>query len=232
MIEFCTVMASLPMLPWLGYLLTARHGTPNPDRWVHLLEFKFWIRWVKEPLGFGLEYVLGDNFEDFLRDPLLQDRPSHFVGLLQGLLAVVGVFLLLRAAWALGRARHSLSPWGIGTDSASDFTLNAALWGFGIVLTASGFYVQRHYLVVAFPLTFVWLARLALLPNGRPSWGPGLGRALLLTLCVGQFLLTAQFLHYIHRNQGAKDGDYGICYGARRHHRVSGNPEAAPSVGD
>src|SRR5207253_4575897 len=102
-------------------------------------------------------------------------------------------------------------------DSPSAFTQNAALWGFGILLSASSFYIQRHYLVVTFPLEFVWLARLALAPTGRLARDLRPGRALLLTLCLGQFLLTSQFLGYIHRNQGAKDGDYGICYGARRH---------------
>src|SRR5262249_41997860 len=138
-------LGALPMLPWLGYLLTASHGKPDPGRWVHLLEFKFWIRWVKEPLGFGLDYVLGDNFDDFLRSPLVHDQPSYLTWLLQSLLAVIGVILLARAAWHLGRARRPLCHLVIGSDSATTFTQNAALWGFGVLLSASSFYIQRHY---------------------------------------------------------------------------------------
>lgn len=211
-------LGALPMIPWLGYLFTEWHGQPDPHRWVHLLEFKFWVRWVKEPLGFGLDYVLGDNWDDFLRYPLIQGRPIHLVWLLQNLLTLVGVFLLVRASYHLGQARCPLSRLVIGRHSPSAFTQSAALWGFGVLLSASGFYIQRHYLVVAFPLQFVWLARLALAPNEKRTGGLRFGRALLLTLCLGQFFLTAHFLEYIHRNQGAKDGDYGICYGATQHH--------------
>ncbi len=202
------------MIPWLGYLLTESHGKPDPGRWVHLLEFKFWVRWVKEPLGFGLDYVLGDNMDDFLRYPLINGQPSYLVWLLQSLLTIVGIVLFVRAAWRLGQARGDLLSLATGRNSPSEFTQNAALLGFGFLLSASGFYIQRHYLVVAFPLEFVWLARLALAPSGRLDRDLKLGRILLLTLCLSQFLLTAQFLTYIHLNQGAKDGDYGVCYGA------------------
>jgi hypothetical protein len=189
-------------------------------RWFHLFEFKFWSRWIKEPLGFGLDYVLGDNFEDFLRYPLLDGRPSYLVWLLQWLITVSGGILLLGAAWRLCKQRRRLANLAIGSHSPTAFTQNAALWGFGILLTASGLYVHRHYLAVTFPLQFVWLARLALAQTERLARSLNVGRILLLTLCLSQFLLTAHFLEYIHLNQGAKNGDYGLCYGAMQHPRA------------
>jgi hypothetical protein len=217
-----SLLGAVGMIPWLGYLFTECHGQPNPGRWVHLLEFKFWVRWVKEPLGFGLDYVLGDNFDDFLRYPVINGRPSYLIWFFQTLLTTVAVILFVRAGWCLLREHRPLLSTAIG-DSPSAFTQSAALWGFGVLLSASSFYIQRHYLVVTFPLEFVWLARLALAPTGRLARDLRPGRALLLTLCLGQFLLTAQFLRYIHGNQGAKDGDYGICYGARQHVTEQGN---------
>jgi len=213
------------LIPWLGYLLAEHHGRPHAGRWVHLFEFKFWVRWVKEPLGFGLDYVLGDDFDRFLSYPLVNGRPTALVWLLQLLTAVVGVLLLFRGGYFLWRERGQLAFLAVGRGSPSAFTQNAALWGFGVLLTASGFYVQRHYLVVTFPLEFVWLARLALGPPGPLARGLRLGRALLLVLCLSQLLLTVNFLGYIHVNQGARDGDYGPCYAATR--RLT---SSAPSV--
>lgn len=222
-------VGTLPMVGWLGYMLTGPRGSPSIGRWVHLMEFKFWIRWVKDPLGFGLDYVLGDQFEDFLRYPIIDGRPSHFVWFLQTLLALLGVSLFLHAGWHRWQERACRFCLDSGRESPSRFTQNAALWGFGFLLTASGFYIQRHYLVVTFPLEFLWLAHVALAPSGKPARNLRLGRALLLALCFGQLLVSAQFLGYIHVNQGAKNGDYGICYGATEH--VSVQRPAAPARG-
>ena len=172
------------------------------------------VRWVKEPLGFGLDYSLGTAFEDFLAGPWVGGRPTHLVWLLHAALAGVGLFLLARAAYRFGRDRLMPRGSAAGRTSPTAFTLGAAFWGFGILLTASSLYVQRHYLVVAFPLGFVWLARLALNGGrGRPTvWKPG--RVLLGFLCVAQLLLTASFLRYVHQNGGSRGGDYGVSYRA------------------
>ena len=80
--------------------------------------------------------------------------------------------------------------------------------------------MQRHYLAVAFPLTFVWLARLALPATAaRPALK--VGRSALLALCLAQAVLTASFLDYVHVNHGTRQGDFGTTYVA--------SPAAAPA---
>jgi hypothetical protein len=89
------------------------------------------------------------------------------------------------------------------------------MWGFGILLTASAVLIHRYYLLVTFPLQYVWLAWLTLGSWARGSRGRRLSRMLLVALCVVQALLSAGFLYYIHVNHGAALGDYGVAYGAR-----------------
>jgi hypothetical protein len=207
-------VGALPLLPWLHYLFTQYRGGAGRMNGVHLVEFKFWVRWVKQALGFGLDYSLDDDYPAFLAYPLFRGRPTYLVRLADRAISVVGVVLLAGAAYRLGRARRGLSALLSGKGSPTGFTLSAAIWGFGLLLTASCLYVQRHYLAVAFPLGFVWLARLAL-PSapGRPA-SLRLGRALLLTLCLCQAVLTASFLDYVHAHQGSLKGDYGLTFGA------------------
>jgi hypothetical protein len=207
-------LGALPMLPWLSYLLTEYHSSgPSHVYWVHLLEFKFWVRWVMQALGFGLEYSLDKEYATFLRYPLVNGRPTYFAWGAARAAMLAGLFLLGRAAWRLWQDRRRLPALVRGKDSQTAFTLSAALWGFGGLLTVSSVYMQRHYLAVAFPLTFVWLARLALPAAGRPS-GLNWGRAVLLGLCLSQAVLTATFLDYVHANQGSRHGDYGTTYAA------------------
>ncbi|HEX3313281.1 MAG TPA: hypothetical protein VHR72_00255, partial [Gemmataceae bacterium] len=56
----------VPMLSWLHYMLTDPHRLPVRRLISNALEGKFWIRWTLEPLGFGLDYSLEDDFFDFL----------------------------------------------------------------------------------------------------------------------------------------------------------------------
>jgi 4-amino-4-deoxy-L-arabinose transferase-like glycosyltransferase len=211
-----SVLGALPMLPWLVHVLTHPSGRPiNPHRWVHAFEMKFWVRWGLESFGLGIDYTFGPYFRDFLRYPVLAGRPTYLVAVLHGFVAVVALLLLFRAAVLLWRQRRRWSELWIGRDSASAFTQNAALWGFGLLLTLSCFSIHRHYMIVLFPLEFLWLARLALAPDhpaGNAAGSPRLGRAFLLSLFCAQFLLSANMLAYIHTRQNFAGAEYGTPY--------------------
>jgi hypothetical protein len=206
-------VGSLTLLPWLSYLLTEFHPSgPSSVYWVHLFELKFWVRWVMQPLGFGLEYSLFEDYADFLRYPIIRGRPTYLVWGAERTVMLIGVVLLARGAYRVWQSRRRLPALVTGKDSPTAFTLSAAFWGFGLLLTATSLYVQRHYLAVAFPLAFVWLARLALPATpGRPA-ALRFGRGILLALCVAQVVLTACFLEYIHVNEGSLRGDYRMTY--------------------
>jgi hypothetical protein len=239
-----SILGALPMLPWMVHLLTHPSARPdNPHRWVHACEMKFWIRWFSESFGLGIDYTFGPYFREFMGYPLVSGHPTYLVGLLHGLLVGLALLLLARAAVVLWRRRERWREQCIGRDSASAFTQNAALWGFGLLLTLSSFSIHRHYMIVLFPLEFLWVARLALasgppspptpLPRSGgegsrllpspPSGGSGvggeggvyLGRVLLLSLWCAQFLISANMLAYIHARQDFADAEYGIPYGAQ-----------------
>lgn len=210
-----SVLGALPMLPWLFHLVTHPSARPiNAHRWVHACELKFWVRWCLESFGLGIDYTFGPYFRDFLRYPILANRPTYLVAVLHGLAALVALLLLFRAAVQLRRERPSWRALWIGSGSASAFTQNAALWGFGLLLTLSSFSIHRHYMIVLFPLEFLWVARLALPSDPRPR-SLHLGRALLLSLCLVQFCLSANMLAYIHSRQNFSGAEYGVPYGAQ-----------------
>lgn len=209
-------LGALPMIPWLRYVWTALGAQPIAAfKWTHWLEFRFWMRWATEPFGFTLKYSLGQHFGDFLAYPSISGVPTYFIGLVHLSIIVVAAIILIRATHLLWQDRRSWRARWIGRGSGTAFTVNAAMWGFGIFLTASGLPIHPHYMVILFPLTFVWLARLALGHDGDTDGAVTLGRALLLILFILEGLLSVGFLYYIHVNQGAIHGDYGVAYGAQ-----------------
>jgi hypothetical protein len=208
-----SVVGTLPMAPWFHYLLTdAVHEAGPAAKWSRLLELKFWTHWVTEPLGLGLKYTFGNDFADFLRYPLVYGMPTYLVGSLHVVLFVIGLAILARASYRLWQDRGRWRDLAVGRDSATAFTQNAALWGFGLLLTLPCLPFQRHYLIIAFPLLFVWLARTALGPRRQSPAGLRLGRLLLGVLCGAELLLSVQFLHFVHVNQRVIQGHYQMPY--------------------
>jgi hypothetical protein len=208
-----SAVGSLTLLPWVQYLVSS-HGIQaiGSSRWYRFVQPRFWVRWITDPLGLDLRYCLENDFGDFLRWPCIGGRPTYVVGALHGLVILIGIVLLGRTVVWLWRERGCWAERWIGRASPTAFTVSAGMWGFGLLLSFSTLPVLRHYLIVAFPLGLVWLARLALVPSSdeRP---PRLGRWLLATLCCAQLLMSVGFLTFIHRRDRI-DGDYGYPYRA------------------
>src|SRR5262249_50273251 len=157
-----------------------------------LFELKFYTHWLTEPFGIGLKYALGPDFADFLRGPMVASRPSYGVAVLHGVVAFLGVGLLIAGVRRWWPGRRDWKSWLAGTDSTS-LALAGTFWGYGLLLTVSRLPFYRHYLLVAFPFTAMWAVRLAL-PDVANDHVRIRGRRVLLTLAVAEALITAAFL--------------------------------------
>ncbi|HVW38497.1 MAG TPA: hypothetical protein VHB99_14380, partial [Pirellulales bacterium] len=89
-----------------------------------------------------------------------------------------------------------------------------AMWGYGLLLTLTLTPIHRHYMIIAYPLEFLWVARMALGAQPDHSRRAMTGRALLAGMCVVQLLISASFLGYVHVKQQIR-GDYGPVYRAQ-----------------
>ena len=133
--------------------------------------------------------------------------------LLEVCLGLVALASLLGVIRWLRRERPSLGALIVGRGSQTDFTLGAAFFGFGLLLTASGIWpIYRHYMIVLFFLEQLWVARLLLgVFADRLAWA----RGLLLALCLCQALISISFFTYVHERQ-VVGGDYGTSWRAQQ----------------
>lgn len=189
-------LGSLPLLPWLPY---ASIHSADASRTV----YRYWYDWVRTSLGSGLDYSLGQvQLADFLRWPKIAGRPSYLVLALEAVIA--GMIATLLGIMLRSRSLSLLRLLGAGTETA--FLESAGLWGVGLLLTFLGFPLYPHYLLVLYPLPWLWIARLGA-ATGRK------GRVGLALIWGAQLLVSVSFLLYIHAHHGAVYGDYGITYG-------------------
>ncbi len=187
----------LPLIPWLPY--ARLHSAAAGGR----LLTDFWYQWFRTSLGLGLEYSLGRvQALDLLRWPILAGHPTYLVLALQ----VVTAGMIARLLSIVLRSRR-VSLWPLlGAGSETAFLESAGLWGAGLLLTLPAAPIYTHYLLVMYPLPWLWIARLGTAAGRK-------GRAGLAVIWGAQLLISISFLLYIHAHHGAVYGDYGISYG-------------------
>jgi hypothetical protein len=240
------VLGSLPLLPWLVYMARALpHSHAPGSLGAKLVEMRYGQYWVADALGPHAWYNLGrPAFMEYLSYPLLGGRPTYLVALAHALLFLAGAALLLRGLFLLlWQRRREPCYWGralTGGGSETGFVTNGALLAGGLVMTLLAPTIYRHYLLVTFPLEWVWLACLALATSPAdavtatgiavavPSrWlGKRMGRRLLLAIWAAQLVLAASLLHYLHVNHGAPNGDFGVTHARQR--QLGVEPKASP----
>lgn len=183
---FGSFVGTIPLMPWLWYMATqAQPIAGKGPQIAHVFEGKFWTRWLTEPFGFGLDFTLEGLFGDFLRSPYVAGRPT-FLGLLLHLaLAVMAAIVLVHAGIRIARCGWRNVDW-FGRNSGSAFTVAAAALGFGLLMTLSALPLHRYYMIVLFPLEFVWLARLVLArPRREDDMHPSLSTQYFMTPGAG-----------------------------------------------
>ena len=196
-------VGSLTLIPWIIHVFTAHTGHSAVFGLQEAVQFRYFVFWITDPLGLHLGNPLGvsngngvlQQLGDFLRYPLLG---GHATWLVAG--AHIGI--LVSALWLLVSAKLKEVLFGKGETA---FAQNAALWGYGLVITFATIHIYRFYLLVTFPLEFLWLSRLGLSDQRR-------GRLVLGCMVGFQLVISAMFIYYIHVNGGAVHGDYGRSY--------------------
>jgi hypothetical protein len=203
------------LLPWLYELATTPTESTGQIKLGNPFTFSYFIRWVTEPFGVSISYSLGKDFEDFLRHPLVGGRPTYLMALAHGLLALVAGAVLLGAVVRAWRSRGGVLARFYGSDAKTPAAVCAVLFGFGLVFSLSFLPIHRHYMILTFPLMYVWAAATALSDRRPLPFGWTRGRALLLVSCLLQCAVTVCFLSYVHDAGRTIRGDYGTPYAAQ-----------------
>jgi hypothetical protein len=208
-----SVLGALPLIPWFIYLIQHPVGNKISAGWNEIIQLKYWTFWLTNPTGLHLGNPLGilrgnshwAQISDFIRYPVIAGQATYLNGLAHAIALIATVWILARGIRSLYQNRKKLPAFVIGQSSDTTFVQNSAFIACGILMTATGIMIRRYYMNVTFPLEFIFLIQMAK-PETR------IGKNLLICLWITQLFMSANFVGYIHVNQGATQGDYGQAY--------------------
>ncbi len=179
-------LALLPLLPWLGAYLKGERGAGGS--WQELGRLSFFKQSVLSLFSWNLDYSLGPDFWNFLAFP----NSLYAVGALLIVTALVAFFALAELL------KGGVKLWAPFPMSRRLFWV---FWlGTGLLMTLSKKPLHLHYLIVLFPMPFIFLGHLLFRK-----------KTVAYIFLGAQLLLSLLFLLYIHSHQGSV-GDYGPTY--------------------
>jgi len=199
-----SALGSVGLIPWLLYIHS--HTQPTNLAVDHIFTFNFYIYWVLDGHGLNTMYSLQNYFWDFIKEPYIGSHATYLVAVLNIALASTGVYTIKRIWGYLKIMFNKIKQKQFlailtSNQSTTNFYLVSILLGLGIIMNFSGVFIPQHYLIVAFPFTYIFMAKIFQRK-----------RKLFLGIIFAQLLLTVSFMIYIHTHNGAKDGDYGVTY--------------------
>jgi hypothetical protein len=190
---------AIPMVPWAFNVLR------SPDQfsrdWIATVVPRAPFTWLSDSLGVNTPYVYRPELLWFLAEPRIGGVPTY--GMAVAHAALIGIAVYCLARW-VRTMRLQLVP--AREDGHLWLWIHAAAFGLTALLMVAGVRARTHYLVIAYPLPFVWLAWL-LLTHG--------GARLYRTVLALQFAITVTMLVQVHRDGGVANGAYGLSYRAQ-----------------
>lgn len=204
-----SALTGWPLLLWASEVFTPGRESAV-FRPLEILEARFYAHWGIEISGLHAQFSLGRfSFRYWLTHPFVAGHPTYLIGVALVATVALAVAALAVGLWSWWKDRASWRR-RLTSRTSSALAQNGALLAFGGLISISGLRIYPHYLLVALPLVFLWLARSALC-------SPRFGRFILVGLFAGYTALSAGFLTFVHTNAGASDGDYGVSYSHQGH---------------
>lgn len=202
-----SALGAFLLIPWIIYMIQQGSHSGDPSI-LRLFALKFWIFWIADPFALSLSYSLGNAFETYLKYPILFETPTYLVAIAHVIILAIFCVVIFYGFSSLvknWKEKNYVKNLFFKFESDTELAIKAGMIGFGVFLTLSLAKIHRHYLLVSYPLEWLWLSGLIFKHCKKPTkW--------LATLFVCHLFLSICFLTYVHEHHGALDGDYGLTY--------------------
>lgn len=199
-----SIAGSISIIPWIDFILNNPQIT-RQSFW-HIFQFNFYLYWFLDSQGLNIMYSIRKEFWQFIKEPFVAGIPTYLIAVIHLFLAAVASIALVQVlryskrGINFFRQKFSVQEFFVNM-STTRFYLFSILLGLGVFMTLSGTVIYPHYLICAFPFSYIFLAKV-LQERKKIMYG----------IITAQLIVTMAFLVYVHTHNGIKEGDYGVAY--------------------
>ncbi len=202
-----SIIGSISIVPWIDFILHNPQIT-RQSFW-HIFQFNFYLYWFLDSQGLNIMYSIRKEFWQFIKEPFIGGIPTYFIAMIHLFLAAAGIVTLIKIVGYFKRIVQFLKEKILFRNlfvnvSMTQFYLLSILLGLGVFMTLSGTTIYSHYIICAFPFSYIFLAKVL---ESR--------KRLLKGVILAQLCVTISFLIYVHGHNGVIHGDYGVAYHAQ-----------------
>lgn len=192
-----SAVGAIPLWPWALDILRADNRFARD--WIATLVPRAPYTWLVDSLGINTPYVYRPESLWFLAEPRIGGVPTYGMAAAHAALIAIAFYCLVRWAKSIRRPRLISAT----EDGNLWLWIHAAAFGMTALLMLAGVRARTHYLVIAYPLPFIWLAWLLL------TYGSA---RLYRTALALQLAITITLMLQVHRDGGVANGAYGVSY--------------------
>ncbi len=199
-----SVIGSITIVPWIHFMLDNPQIT-RQSFW-HIFQFNFYLYWFLDSQGLNIMYSIRKDFWLFIKEPFIAGVPTYLVAIMHLYLVSAAVFTVT-SVWKYAKRGiqfvKAKTPFEkiFLNMSTTRFYLFSILLGLGVFMTLSGSTIYPHYIICAFPFSYIFLAKIL---QHR--------KRVLNGVIFAQLFVTGMFLIYVHNHNGVEKGDYGKVY--------------------
>jgi hypothetical protein len=199
-----SVIGSITIVPWISFMLN-NPQISHQSFW-HIFQFNFYLDWFLDSQGLNIMYSMRKEFWQFIKEPIVAGVPTYLIAMIH-LFLVAAAFFTLKELWKYAKKAIQFFKEKNQVEkiflniSTTKFYLFSILLGLGVFMTLSGTTIYTHYLICAFPFSYIFLAKM-LQQRRKLLWG----------IILAQLVITVTFLFYVHNHHGIEHGDYGKTF--------------------
>ena len=199
-----SAIGSITLIPWISFII--HNPQMSKASFWHIFQFNFYLYWFLDSFGLNIYYSLRKDFWLFIKEPVFGGIPTYLVAVAHLFLVFISFIFLNKILkyfvkiYQLIKQKKLLENLFIGI-SITKFYLLSILLGLGIFMTLSGTTIYQHYIICAFPFTYIFFVKI-FKDNKK----------IIYSVIIAQLIISASFLTFIHKNNGAENGNYGKAY--------------------
>jgi len=199
------IIPILFIIPWVKYLMdkppvvsAQSEGNSGIIEFKHIFKFRYFTYWILDSLGIHLKYTFKKDFWNYVSHPIVGGVSTYLYGFFHIVCSAIGLFALSKFKLIINLAKDLFKFNKIDDPNLLLIIYFVVIGGF---FTLVGLKLHPHYIIVIFPMTYIFMAYLL-----------SKSRIITLVLIFSQSVISFGYLNFVHDGNTTEKSEFQIPY--------------------